>query len=155
MNWRKYHRIVSLFVLAPFLLVILTGIPLLLRTKSELIQPTMINSEKIPNQEILSFNKVMSLREIKKEEVDQIIFRPEKFQLVVRLKNFEEIHLHPQTGEVLKKAKRWTSLLIELHQGSFFGEWSQFFIFLPSAFGLLFLVVSGVIIYPRRKNYEK
>ncbi|NBO23558.1 PepSY domain-containing protein, partial [bacterium] len=46
----------------------------------------------------------------------------------------------------------YTGILIDLHQGSFFTGWAQYLIFLPSGLGVLFLLISGLLIYPRRKH---
>jgi len=83
--------------------------------------------------------------------IDQIIYRPSKFHLALRLNDGREVQIHPQTGEVLRNAKRYTNILIELHQGSFFTQWGQYLIFFPAGLGVLFLTISGLIIYPWRK----
>jgi len=74
---------------------------------------------------------------------------PEDFQ---RLKNGEEIQMHPQTGEILKKAMRRTNFFIDLHQGTIAGDIGQYLIAFPTALGLVFLLISGLIIFPRRKS---
>jgi len=155
MNWRKYHRLISIIIVLPFMIMILSGLLLMVRSKVEVIQPASVKVEKFGDKSLLDFSTIVMKSGVNENEIDQIIFRPEKFQLTLRLKNHEEIHLHPQTGEVLKRAKRWTGFLIDLHQGSFFGELGQFGIFLPAGLGVLFLMISGLILFPRRKNYER
>jgi uncharacterized iron-regulated membrane protein len=155
MNWRKNHRIVSLVVILPFSVVLISGLFLQIRSKVEWIQPETMRFEKIPGKEILNFDELLEKSRLRKEEVSQVIFRPAKFNYSIRLNNYDELQIHPQTGEVHKRKKRWTSFLIELHQGSFFSGVGQYFIFFPAGLGLLFLMISGVMIYPRRKKYEK
>ncbi len=154
MAWRKYHRIVSLFILLPFSVTLVTGLILQLRNELELIQPKSVMMKKIEGVPLLSLEKIIKLSSHQPEDMDQVIFKPKKFHLALRLKDGTEIQMHPQTGEILKKAKRATGLLIDLHQGSFFTSWAQSFIFLPAGLGVLFLMISGLIIYPRRKRRE-
>lgn len=150
--WRKYHRIVSIIVVLPFALVLLTGIILQLRQQFEVIQPKAVKMEQIEGKALLSIDEMVRASGEKSSNIDQVIWRPAKFHLAMRLKDGREIQMHPQTGVILKDAKRYTSILIELHQGSFFTQWGQYLIFFPAALGLVFLTVSGLVIYPWRKQ---
>lgn len=150
--WRKYHRIVSLIIVLPFSLVLLTGILLQLRQQVEAIQPKAVPMEKVEGKPLLSLDDMLSASGETPANVDQIIWRPAKFHLALRLKDGREIQMHPQTGVILKDAKRYTNILIELHQGSFFTQWAQYGIFLPTGLGVLFLTISGLVIYPWRKK---
>ena len=150
--WRKYHRIVSLIIVLPFSLVLVTGILLQLRQKVEAIQPKAVSMQKLVGKPLLSLDQMLSATGEKPGNIDQVIWRPQKFHLAMRLKDGREIQMHPQTGEILKDAKRYTNILIELHQGSLFTEWGQYAVFFPTALGLLFLTISGLVIYPWRKK---
>jgi uncharacterized iron-regulated membrane protein len=150
--WRKYHRVVALIIVLPFAVVLITGIILQLRQQFEVIQPKAVKMERLADRPLLSLERILEVARIKQELVDQIVYRPEKFHLAVRFKNGHEMQIHPQTGEVLKSAHRYTNILIDIHQGSLMGSWSQYLIFLPAAFGALFLTISGLIIYPWRRN---
>ncbi len=152
MSFRKYHRIISLIVALPFAIVLVTGLLLQVRQEVELIQPKSVKMKKIEGKKLLTFEDIQKASGINSQEIDQIIFRPQKFHLCLRLKDGRELQLHPQTGEILKSAPRLTGLLIDLHQGSFFTGWAQYLIFLPSGVGVLFLLISGLLIYPRRKH---
>lgn len=153
MNWRKYHRVVSLLILLPFAIVLVSGLLLQVRNQVESIQPKSVSMKRVSNLPLLTLEDIISKSGYPMEKIDQIIYRPQKFHLALRLKDGHELQLHPQTGEVLKKAPRLTGLLIDIHQGSFFASWAQYFIFLPAALGVLFLVISGLVIYPRRKRH--
>jgi uncharacterized iron-regulated membrane protein len=155
MNWRKYHRIISIFIFIPFLLVVMTGLLLQVRQVFEGIQPKAVAMEFLPNKPLLSLDDMVLASKIPPTEIDQIIYRPSKFHLAIRVKDGRELQLHPQTGEILKSAPRLTGLLIELHQGSFFTSISQYGIFLPTGIGVLFLLISGIVIYPWKRKYEK
>ncbi len=150
--WRKYHRIVSLIVVLPFALVLVSGILLQLRQQFELIQPKAMKMEPIAGKKLLTIDEMIEASGEIPSNVDQVIWRPAKFHLAMRLKDGREIQMHPQTGVILKNAKRYTNILIELHQGSFFTSWGQYLVFFPAALGLLFLTVSGLVIYPWRRQ---
>lgn len=144
---RKLHRQLSIWIAIPFLIVLVTGIILQLRNTFEYLQPAVVKATALPNQPVLSIEQIIEKLGDRKKDIDQIIYRPAKNNVSVRLKDEIEVQLNPQTGEILKEAKRRTSFLIELHQGSFFSKYGQFGLFFPSAFILLFLLVSGVILY--------
>jgi len=141
---RRWHRIVSVIIAAPVALIIVTGLVLQLRNQFEAIQPGTVKTEKT-NAPLISLEDALSRVQ---GPIDQVIFRPEKHALAIRLKDGTEVQLHPQTGEVLKTAPRRTNFLIDLHQGSFLGAWSQFGLFILAGWGLLFLLISGLLIYP-------
>lgn len=150
MNWRKNHRIIGLIITVPLTITVVTGIILQLRGQFEFIQPSPVKSEIKKDQTYLSFEKISEIAGA--ENVDQIIMRPGKGTLVVRLKDQNELHLHPQTGEVLKKSLRRTNFLIELHQGSWLGPFGQFGIHFLSGLGLFFLILSGLFLYPFKRK---
>lgn len=150
---RKYHRLISLIIALPLLVVILTGLALQLRQQFEVLQPKAVKMEKIIDKALLSTEEIIKYSGVAPENIDQIIFRPTKFHLALRLKNGREIQMHPQTGEILKSAPRYTNILIELHQGSFLGPWGQYGVILPTGIGLFFLLISGLMIFPWRKKH--
>lgn len=152
MNWRKYHRVISLIIFLPFALMVITGLLLQVRQNVEFIQPKAVKMQYENGKSLLTFEEIINVSRVNKDEIDQIIFRPEKFHLAIRLKNGNELQIHPQTGKVLKSSKRLTGLLIDLHQGSFFSSFIQYLIFLPVGLGVLFLLISGLIIYPWRRK---
>lgn len=150
---RKLHRQLSIWVAVPFFLILVTGIVLQLRNSFEYLQPSVVKTTVVPGQPVLTIEQVIEKLGDRKNEIEQIIFRPEKNNVSVRLKGEIEVQLNPQTGEILKEAKRRTSFLIELHQGSLFTKVGQYAIYFPAALILLFLLFSGVILYfPSKGN---
>lgn len=147
---RRWHRIVSVIIAIPLSVVVLTGIILQWRGSFEAIQPSTISST-IEAGPLLTFEQITSKIQ---GPIDQIIYRPSKNAIAVRMKDGMEIQLHPQTGEVLKSAPRRTSFLIDLHQGSILGGFGQFGIFIATSWGLLFLLVSGLLIFPWKKKVK-
>jgi uncharacterized iron-regulated membrane protein len=147
-TWRTTHRYIAILISLPLIITALTGVILQLRDQFEFIQPSPVKSEISKDKKFLTFE------EIKKQypEMDQVIFRPSKGSMVVRFKDGQENQIHPQTGEVLKTAMRRTNFLIELHQGSWMGNFGQYFIHFFAGLGLCFLIVSGLVIYPSKRK---
>lgn len=144
MNLRKQHRYVAVTIMLPLIVMVLTGLMLQMRNQFEWIQPSTVKST-AENGPMLNPEQVMKLAG---EGVEQIIYRPGKNNISVRLKSGVETQYHSQTGELLKSAPRRSGFLIELHQGSWMGPWGQYFIHLSSGLGLLFLIISGAMIWP-------
>lgn len=128
----------------PLLMMTITGLMLQLRNQLEWIQPSTVKVPATPGP-LLAPEEVIRLAG---DEVEQIIYRPEKNNISVRLKNGIETQFDARTGELLKKAPRRSSFLIELHQGSWMGPLGQYLIHLMAGLGLLFLIVSGILIWP-------
>lgn len=150
MNLRKIHRIVGLIFFIPLLVISITGIILQLRAEFEYIQPKSVKVE-WEDRPIVSMESL--IQKFGKENIDQVIWRPSKISLVIRLKGNMEAHIHPWTGEILKEAKRRTNILIELHQGSWMGKFGQYFIHFMTGIGLFFLTLSGLLIYPFKRKF--
>jgi uncharacterized iron-regulated membrane protein len=155
MWWRKIHRVLSLIVVLPFLVMLLTGLILQLRQQLEFVQPSPVVMERMPERALLSMDQVMEAAGVRAESVQRIIFRPQQFHLSLWLKDGRELQVHPQSGKILKAAPRYTNLLIQLHEGSYFSKWVQYLVFFPAGLGVVILTISGLIIYPRRRRRER
>ena len=83
--WRKYHRIVSLIIVLPFALVLITGLLLQLRQQFEGIQPSAVKMQAIKNTRLLTNEEIIQASYVKAEDIDQIIFRPAKFHKLLRV----------------------------------------------------------------------
>jgi uncharacterized iron-regulated membrane protein len=149
-NWRKVHRYVALATLLPMMLIAITGVILQMRNQFEFIQPATIKNTLPADAKFLDLGTIS--KQFGHENIEQIILKPGKGSLVVRLLDGHEVQLHPVTGEILKKAMRRTNFFIELHQGSFFGNIGQYGIFFLTGLGLCFLIVSGIVIYPFKRK---
>ncbi len=150
MNWRKTHRYVALFSTLPLIIVALSGVVLQLRNQFEWIQPSSLSAELKRGSRFLTLEEILQTQDEK--QVDQIIFRPTKNNLTLRMKDGTDIQMNPSTGEVLKKAQRRTTFFIELHQGSWLGPYGQYLLYFPAALGLCYLILSGLMIYPFKKR---
>lgn len=144
-KWRMYHRYVALAVTIPLIFIAVTGIILQLRNQFEWLQPASVSST-LTEAPLLTLDNLTT--QYGAANIEQIIWRPGKKNMAVRLYDGTELQLHPQTGEILKSAKRRTNILIELHQGSWLGKFGQYFIYFISGLGLCFLIGTGLLIYP-------
>jgi uncharacterized iron-regulated membrane protein len=150
MNWKKSHRWVAILITLPLALIVITGLVLQVRNQFEFIQPAAVQSEMREGTPLLTFEQILS--SVERKDLDQIIYRPGKKNLAVRYKDGTELQLHPQTGELQKKAIRRTNILIELHQGSLFGPAFQYGVHVMTGLGLFFLIISGIVIFPFKRR---
>lgn len=149
--FRKLHRWISLLIAIPFLITLVTGITLATRGFNSWVQPSY---PKLSSELRISFDQVLvaaqSIPEakiVRWEDVSQIDIRPSSGTIRVRSKNYWEIQIDGASGQVTGNGPRRFPLLIALHEGAFFGPWIRYGIFLPSAIGVLFLLISGVLIF--------
>jgi uncharacterized iron-regulated membrane protein len=160
-NWRTWHRWISIVIALPFLVTISTGILLSTRGFNTWVQPSYAPAKKRTLQ--VSFDQLLkTAQEIPQagihswSDVSQIDIRPTTAQVRLRSKASNwEIEIDGETGQVLGVAERRVSWLTALHEGSYFGNIVRYGVFFPSAIGVLFLLISGVIIFfkairPRR-----
>ncbi len=150
MNWRKQHRVVAIVITLPLIVISLSGIVLQLRNQFETIQPKAVSAELTSGASFVTFERI--IQDHGGDNIDQIILRPGKKNLSLRMKDGMEVQIHPQTGEVMKKAMRMTNLLIDIHQGTWLGAFGQYVLHLPTGLGLFFLIISGIVIYPFKKR---
>ncbi len=152
MNIRNIHRKISLYLVIPIGVILLSGIVLQLRNQFEWIQPALIQGE-AGNGSLIGPIEIIQQLKISKTDVDQIIYKPAKNNVSLRLKSGEEIQLDPKSGKVLKRAIRRTNLLIDIHQGSIIGPLGQYGVYIVSGLGLLLLYLSGIsLLVPKRKK---
>lgn len=152
--WRKYHRWISVIITIPFLLTLCTGILLLFRGQSTWISPKYPPASgelKVSFEEILTVAQSVPELQVKAwKDIGRVDIRPESGAIVVRAKNSNfEAAIDGATGKVLGVGERMSSLLVSLHEGTYFGlgNMGRFSIALPMALGVFFLVVSGLVIF--------
>ena len=150
--WHKWHRVISIFIALPFLLTITTGILLISRSFNPWVQPRdRIESRselKISFAQILESAKTVPEAQVQSwQDISQIEARPANGSIHVRTKTQWDIQVDGATGQVLTNGYHRLSLLTALHEGAYFGKIVHFGIFLPMALGVLFLLISGVVIY--------
>ncbi len=149
MKWRKWHAYLGLIAFLPLLVTALTGILLQWRSKAEWIQPRPVpviieeGRPFIPVEDIL--------KRYSRGEVEAFMYRPGKSGYVLRLKGGDEVQIHPQTGDIGKSAQRLSTTLIHIHEGSWMGQFGTLFIHFSAGVILIFLLISGVMIFPWRR----
>lgn len=149
--FRLWHRWISVLIAVPFTVTLITGIVLATRGFNTWVQPdhSAFNSELT-----ISFNRILeSARSVPEakihtwKDVSQIDVRPSTGNIRVRARHtLWEIQIDGATGAVTGKGLRRFSWLVSLHEGAYFGPVVRYGVFLPSALGVLFLLVSGVVI---------
>ncbi len=160
---RRWHRVLALLTALPFLVIVVTGC--LLQTKQWLssLQPKSQKSRAGPLSQPIAWeallNAVRGGSSAKDwSDLEVVDIRPKLGVARARTRDGFEVQVDLVTGEVLSAAPRYTSWLIELHEGAFFGKIVQNGIFVPSAFALLALAFTGFwllarhYLKPRRKK---
>ena len=149
---RDVHRWGSILIALPLAVVIASGVILQLKKQSTWIQPATQSGSS--GELSLSFAEILSaaqgVREAEVEswnDVDRLDVRPSKGILKVRCKNFWEVQLDTNTGEVLQVAYRRSDLIESIHDGSFFHDRMKLWVFLPSALVLGVLWLTGIYLF--------
>jgi len=148
---RKWHRGVSILIAIPVFITLVTGLLLSTRGFNTWVQPAYppfqaelkVNfdqilkaAQSVPPAKIASWN-----------DVTQIDIRPGKGNIRVRSKNNWEVQINGSTGAVTQAGPRRVSWLMSLHEGASFGPLVRYGVFFPSAVALLFLLLSGVVLF--------
>ena len=155
---RKLHKWGSVIIALPLLIVIISGILLQIRKEVPWVQPrTLKGSQEIPTvtfHNILEAVKTNPDAQVKGwRDIERLDVRPDMGIIKVRCKNNTEIQLDAATGQVLQQAFRRSEIIKSIHEGSWFYSHARLWIFLPSAFILLILWMTGIILlFPIRKH---
>lgn len=152
--WRKYHRWISIFITIPFFLTLVTGVLLLFRGKMSWISPKHPPASgelRIGFDEILKAAQSVPELEVQTwKDVGRIDVRPDRGSITVRSKKSDfEAAIDGSDGRVLGVAVRNGGLITRLHEGTYLGlgDIGRYGITLPMALGVLFLTISGVVIF--------
>ncbi len=148
MKWRKWHAYLGLIAALPLIATAMTGVLLQLRSKVEWIQPSPVTLTLEEGKPFLRVEEVLAKFP---GQVEGLGLRPGKGGFSLRLKNGNEVQLHPQTGEILKDSPRRSTLLIKIHEGSWMGPLGSLGLHLASGLVLVFLIVSGIMIFPWKR----
>lgn len=149
---RRIHRWTSVAIAAPLLVTACTGTLLMLKKKSNWIQPpTQSGSNSSPS---ITFDQILKIASGVNRahiqcwaDVDRLDVRPDKGIVKVRAKNRWEIQIDTTTGEVLQVAYRRSDLIESLHDGSWFHDSAKLAVFLPSALLLLVVWFTGLYLF--------
>lgn len=150
---RKTHYWLGAIVAVPLLIVISTGLLLQLKKHWRWVQPAeQRGTGTIPRLEfesiLASVRQEPAFREIGWDDINRLDIRPGRGVAKVLLDNGWEVQVDLGTGQVLQSAYRRSDWIEALHDGSFFGgDWAKLGIFLPSAVGLLVLLLTGLWLF--------
>ena len=148
---RKLHRWGGLVNALPLLIVIISGIILQVKNEFEWIQPPIKHGKQmIPT---ISFDKILDIMisvpeaEVSSwDDINRMDVRPNLGVIKIQCKNHWEIQLDSHTGEVLQTAFRRSEIIEAIHVGSWFHPKAKLWIFLPSAFILFGLWITGIVL---------
>jgi len=157
---RKIHRLGAMLIALPFLIVIVSGLFLQLKKDVSWIQPETRTGS--PTHLELSFDSLLSIAqtveyaEISKwKDIDRIDIRPDKGIAKVRSVNHWEIQIDTATGEIIQIEYRRSDIIEAIHDGSWFATPVKYWIFLPTAFIILILWLSGVYLFFLPKLHKR
>ncbi len=150
---REKHRLLALWLVLPFGFISLTGCLLQLKSWIGAIQPKSYSSAVGPLETISAPSSWADLLaaakgvpEAKVEgwaDVASVDIKPKLGVARLRTKSNYEVQLDLSNAKILSAAPRYTSLLVSLHEGSFFGDALRLVVFIPASIALLFLNFSG------------
>lgn len=167
-KWQRFNRKTHYWGAAvcalPILIVLTTG--LLLQVKKQLtwVQPSTIKTQsRTPSlnlDEVLIISKTVAQAKIQSwQDINRIDIRPNKGVIKVQSQNHWEIQLNQLSGEVLAVNYRRSDIIEALHDGSFFFDGAKLYLFLPAAFILLWLWISGSYLFVKtfiaRKKHQQ
>lgn len=152
LKMRQWHRWGAILIALPFLLVIVTGILLQLKKDWSWVQPpTHKGTGKTPSitlEGLLNAARSCPECEVKEwKDIARIDVQPGKGIAKVQARNNWEVQVDLQTGAVLQLAFRRSDIIESFHDGSWFHDNAKLWIFLPTAFVVLGLWMTGIYLF--------
>lgn len=151
---RRWHRWGALLAALPLCITICTGLLLMQRGNFDWIQPKAVTGQAPFQAPLVQPETILQNLQQQPElgvkswkDVNSLIFKPSKGTYQARLNNDYEVQLDASNGQVLKVRYRLSTLLIELHQGSFFHPLVMQWVFFPAGLILLLLWLTGLLLY--------
>lgn len=152
---RKAHWWIALVVLVPLVLVVSSGLLLQVKKQWDWVQPPeMSASASVPALELADVLDIArgvpeaGVREW--SDIARVDLRPSKNLIKITTLSRHEIQVDAATGAVLQVADRRSDLIESLHDGSFFGEGTKLWVFLPVGLFLFLLLASGTVLLAQR-----
>lgn len=149
---RKLHRWGAILTIVPVFLVIVTGLLLQVKKEVQWVQPPTMRGG--PGVATVDWEAILSATQQIPEanvstwaDIDRLDVRPDRSLIKIQCRNRWEVQIDWSTGEVLHSAYRRSDWIETLHDGSFFGEISKYYVFLPSGLILLGLWLSGAYLW--------
>ncbi len=160
---RSIHNWGAILIAAPLIIVLITGVLLLLKKELQWVQPATVKQEQVSElnlgfEQVLEIATTVPEANIKSwDDVSRLYFRPDKGIIKVQGNNSWEVQIAANSGEVVQVAYRRSDFIESLHDGSFFGSFAKYWLFLPSALILIVLWFTGLVLFilPRVKKAKK
>jgi uncharacterized iron-regulated membrane protein len=159
---RKVHKWSGLILSVVFMFVAVTGLLLVymiplgvadeLRTGKE-ASP----SQSIPMEKVVSIAASQGLPGVTSvEDIFRIEYRPSLNVYQVRFNNSQDVQIDASTGKVLSTNPDYSTFIITLHDGSFFGNWYRYSALTFAGLSLILLSFSGyyMVGYPFYKRLK-
>lgn len=145
---RQLHLWFSLTIFLPVVIVIVSGLLLQIKKQSDWVQPPTVNLGK--TEPVVSFDSLLehsrSVAELNVsqwQDIKRLDVRPGKGIVKVQSRNGWEAQLSLQDGHVQQVAYRRSDTIEAIHDGSWFFEGANLWLFLPAAILLLVLWMTG------------
>jgi uncharacterized iron-regulated membrane protein len=147
------HKWIGIFAAILVANTTITGFMLLIKKKVEWIQPAEHKGVE-PGVLTVTFDQMLEAVKANAEmgvsswdDVDRIDVRPGKGMAKVRNNHFWEAQVDLRTGEVMSVDFRRSDFIETIHDGSFFGEAVHGWLMPAYTICLLYLAVSGLIMW--------
>ncbi len=149
---RRLHRWGAIAVGLPLLSVVASGILLQVKKQVPWVQPreqrTAVEVPAVSWDVILAAAKAMPQAGVEGwHHIERVDVRPSKGIMKVITHSRWEAQLALADGAVLQVAYRRSDLIEQLHDGSFYGDGTKLWIFLPSGIALFGLWLTGLYLW--------
>ncbi|HBB55136.1 MAG TPA: hypothetical protein DCZ49_03000 [Hyphomonadaceae bacterium] len=153
---RDVHYWLSLVVLAPLGVMIIAGIILMLKKEIAWIQPptragvlaVQDDASDPPNARLDDLFQTARLAKPDAfntwQSLDRVEIKPDKGIIKFVSTSRWEAQVDLQTAELLQLAYRRSDLIEQIHDGSFFADWTKLYVFLPAGGLLLIMWATGI-----------
>ena len=155
-NWkrlsRRTHYWCSIIILAPFLVILISGMILQFKKQVPWIQPATLegsgDTPQVSFQQILDAAKTVPQAGITGwDDISRLDVRPGKGITKIRAKSNWEIQVDSATGEILQVEYRRSDTIESIHDGSYFHEKAKPWLFSLAGLGLSLLCVTGLYMF--------
>ncbi|WP_350301373.1 PepSY-associated TM helix domain-containing protein [Peribacillus frigoritolerans] len=150
---RKIHKWTGLVLSVFFMFIAVTGLVLVYMMPLGVADELRTGKEASPDQAI-PMEKVVSIATSQDlpgadsvEDIFRIEYRPSANVYQVRFHNGQGVQIDVSTGKVLSTNPDYSTFLITLHDGSFFGDWYRYSILTMTGLSLILLSFSGYYMF--------
>lgn len=166
-TYRKAHKIVAIVLVAFIILMSITGILLTWKNELQLKPPSAkieSKNKKLVSLETLQQNAIAYIDSLHLSTgINRIDYRPTKGIAKVRFEeHFTELQIDCYTGEIVSVKQRTDTIIEMIHDGSILdyfikNDTSVFKLFYATllGIGLIFISVSGILLYINPKKIKK